>query len=212
MNPLYNTQEGIELSGGIAALKAEDLKLIHFADVVMTTRPPDFDFQADAEHAQHLADVLRDKMAVVGGIGLSANQIGLPYRVFVFGTGEQFTIMFNPNIVGASEEKVLFREGCLSFPGFFLTLSRPASIVISYQDVTGTVMTAQYEGVAARVIQHEYDHMEGLNFTNHASHYKLQYELTKWKKQYRKHMQKLMNTPHTGEPNGPTEIAGVSSA
>jgi len=173
------------------ALDAKDLHLIHFAEAVMTTRPPDFDFQTDAEHAQQLQDVLKEKMEELGGVGLSANQVGLPFRVFVFGTGEQFTIMFNPHISGVSKERSLFKEGCLSFPGFFLTLSRPSSIVISYQDITGTIMTAQYEGIAARIILHEYDHMEGANFTNHASHYKLEHELKKWKKQYQKQIEQL---------------------
>jgi peptide deformylase len=188
------------------ALKAEDLQLIHFADIAMTTRPPDFDFVKDGEHAQTLANVLIERMLTFGGIGLSANQVGLPFRVFVFGNNETATAMFNPTISGASKEHTIMKEGCLSFPGFFLTLSRPTSIVISYQDATGTVLTTQYDSVGARVIQHEYDHMEGLNFTNHASHFKLQHELTKWKKQYRRNMKKFMeskrNIPQPGETNG----------
>lgn len=177
----------------LAELKIEDLRLIHFADPRMTTRPPAFDFEKDGEQAQKLADVLYEKMKQLGGVGLSANQVGLPYRMFVFGNEEKYIPVFNPTVVSASKEHELMTEGCLSFPGFFLTLNRPSQVIISYQDVKGEFVTAQYAGVGARIILHEYDHMEGLNFTQHASNFKLKWELEKWKKKQQKLLRKLKN-------------------
>lgn len=166
--------------------KLEELQLIHFADPRMTTKPPLFDFTADGDKAEELADVLHKRMLQLGGLGLSANQVGLSYRVFVFGNAEQRYALFNPIVIGVSKEQSTMQEGCLSFPGFMLTLERPAEVVVEYQDVQGTVQRTSFKNIAARVVLHEYDHMEGLNFTHHASNFKLRWELNKLKKKNKK--------------------------
>ena len=66
----------------------KELELIHFADLRMTTRPPTFDFEKDGDKAEELAKVLHEKMVEWQGAGLSANQVGLPYRMFVVGNKE----------------------------------------------------------------------------------------------------------------------------
>lgn len=171
----------------------DDLQLIHFADPVMTHRPPAFDFEKDGDKAEELADVLHKKMLQFGGAGLSANQVGLEYRVFVFGTKEQRYVFFNPEVIGVSKEEVAMSEGCLSFPGFFLTLKRPESCAIAFQNEKGEHQTVQLTGIAARIALHEYDHMEGLNFTQHASIFKLQWELEKLKKKQKKILKRMHN-------------------
>jgi peptide deformylase len=171
--------------------KLEDLQLIHFADERMTTKPPLFDFEKDGDKATELGDVLYKKMLDLGGMGLSANQVGLPYRVFVFGNAEQKYVLFNPVVIGVSKEQDLLREGCLSFPDLMLTLQRPKEVVVEFQDETGTVQRVSYKNLAARVVLHEYDHMEGINFTHHASNEKLRWELNKLKKKQQKLQKKL---------------------
>ena len=163
-----------------------ELQLIHFADPVMRTKPPEFDFQQDGDKAKELADVLHKKMIELNGAGLSANQVGLPYRMFVFGNAERRYAFFNPQIIGVSKEQDTMEEGCLSFPGFFLTLRRPKEVAVSYQDEEGTQHTAALKGVLARIVLHEYDHMEGINFTHHASHFKLKYTLERMAKRQKK--------------------------
>ena len=169
----------------------DELQLIHFTDQRMTTRPPAFDFEKDGDKAAELVEVLHAKMVEWDGAGLSANQVGLPYRVFVMGTKTDKIAFFNPNVVGVSREEVAMEEGCLSFPGFYLTLKRPKEVVLEWQNEKGETQTGKFQGVGARVVLHEYDHMEGINFTFHASHFKLKWELDKWKKKQLKHQKRL---------------------
>lgn len=168
----------------------DELQLIHFADERMTTKPPAFDFEKDGDKAEELGKVLYKKMLEFQGVGLSANQIGLPYRVFVFGDEEKHYVMFNPNVVGVSKEQTTMEESCLSFPGFKLVLKRPASVAITWQNEKGEPQAADVTGLAARIILHEYDHMEGINFTYHASNFKLRHELTRFKKRQKKELLK----------------------
>lgn len=170
---------------------ADELQLIHFTDSRLTTRPPAFDFEKDGDKAEELGEVLYKKMVEWNGAGLSANQVGLPYRVFVMGNKEDKIVFFNPKIMGVSKEEVAMQEGCLSFPGFYLTLRRPKEVVIEWQNVKGEIQTGKFQSIGARVILHEYDHMEGINFTFHASQFKLKWELDKWKKKQLKFQKRL---------------------
>lgn len=171
--------------------KIDELQLIHFTDQRMNTKPPAFDFEKDADKAEELVEVLHKKMVEWDGAGLSANQIGLPYRVFVMGTKTEKIALFNPNVVGVSKKNVVMEEGCLSFPGFYLSLKRPAEVVMEWQNQKGETQSGKFQGVGARVVLHEYDHMEGINFTFHASPFKLKWELDKWKKRQLKHQKRL---------------------
>lgn len=165
----------------------DDLKLIHFADQVMTTKPPLFNFEKEGvEKAEELTDVLHKKMMQLNGFGLSANQVGIAFRMFVFGNADQRFAIFNPTVVGVSKEESTMEEGCLSFPEFFLTLRRPEKVTVDYQNEKGETQLKTFSGVAARIILHEYDHMEGINFTYHASNFKLKYTLGKMAKKQKK--------------------------
>jgi peptide deformylase len=175
-----------EETPGIWPIDINKLKLIHFADPLLSSPPPVFDFEKDGEHAKELADVLFKAMIIMGGVGLSANQLGLPFRVFVFGDEENRHNMFNPQVIGVSPETTLYEEGCLSFPGLTLSLRRPSKVVVSYQKETGETSVATFQEFAARVILHEYDHMEGINFLQHASKFKMDWALRKINKQAHK--------------------------
>jgi peptide deformylase len=164
----------------------EELELIHFTDERLNTRPPAFDFEKDGDKAEELSTVLYEKMLEWDGAGLSANQVGLPYRVFVVGNKEQKLAFFNPTILGVSHEKIAIEEGCLSFPGFYLTLQRPKEVVIEWQNEKGETQNGKFQGLGARVILH------GINFTYHASRFKLKWELDKWKKKQLKLQRRMM--------------------
>ena len=105
------------------------------------------------------------------GVGLSANQIGIEERVFVMmvdlETQETITC-FNPKIIKESKDEVVMEEGCLSYPELYLEISRPSSIIIKYEDEGKNKIKNKLEGFIARVFQHEYDHMEGIDFTQRA--------------------------------------------
>jgi peptide deformylase len=72
--------------------------------------------------------------------------------------------MFNPKIVHYSDECVLIEEGCLSYPGLFIKIKRSNSIRIRFSDADNEIQTRVYDGIPARAIQHEYDHLNGITY------------------------------------------------
>jgi len=143
---------------------------------------------------KELSEKMFDTMKKYGGIGLSANQVGLPFNMFVLGDhpglekGLKMTC-FNPMIISSSEEQVLMKEGCLTFPFVFLNISRPRKVVAKYEDENGDLKEAHLDGMMSRVYQHEYDHMLGKTFVDGVSKMKLdmaykkaEKEMDKWKR------------------------------
>ena len=152
----------------------DKLELIPFTDPILKRKPNPFDFEK--EDAKEITKLLLTKMNDLGGVGLSANQVGLDMAVFVIGDGQvdgMQKAFFNPLIVGVGDETESMKEGCLSFPGLWLMVKRPKQAMIKYWDEDGEEQMETYEGVTSRVIQHEYDHMLGLNFTMRVSKMKL---------------------------------------
>jgi peptide deformylase len=148
-------------------------KLISFNDPLLKRTPELFDFEKD--DSKEISKRLILGMKQFGGIGLSANQIGLDMRVFVIGgSGLQEKAFFNPELLTVSKTGNTMREGCLSYPGLWLNLTRPSMCTLKYQDENGEEVIEEFGGVYARVVLHEYDHMVGQNFTMRASSLKIQ--------------------------------------
>ena len=116
----------------------------------------------------HLSRVLIDNMIHHEGIGISANQIGIWERAFAMIRDiehNKIIVCFNPRIVKSYTEEVEMEEGCLSYPDLFLKVKRPDKIVVKYEDEDKKTHKMKLQGLASRVFQHEYDHMEGIDFT-----------------------------------------------
>jgi len=116
----------------------------------------------------HLSRVLIDNMIHHNGIGISANQIGIWERAFAMVRdleNNEVMVCFNPRIVKSYSEEVEMEEGCLSYPELFLKIKRPDKIIVKYEDEDKKLHKIKLEGLASRVFQHEYDHMEGIDFT-----------------------------------------------
>ena len=116
----------------------------------------------------HLSRVLIDNMIHHNGIGISANQIGIWERAFAMVRdleNNEVMVCFNPRIIKSYSEEVEMEEGCLSYPELFLKIKRPDKIVVKYEDEDKKTHKMKLEGLASRVFQHEYDHMEGVDFT-----------------------------------------------
>jgi len=116
----------------------------------------------------HLSRVLIDNMIHHEGIGISANQIGIWERAFAMVRdleNNEVIVCFNPRIIKSYSEEVEMEEGCLSYPELFLKVKRPDKIVVKYEDEDKKTHKIKLEGLASRVFQHEYDHMEGIDFT-----------------------------------------------
>ena len=115
-----------------------------------------------------ISETLKENMIHHKGVGLSANQIGIWERAFVMMVNietEETITCFNPKIIKYSKDKVLMEEGCLSYPGIYLDIYRPHSIIVKYEDENKKLHKTKFEGLIARIFQHEYDHMEGIDFT-----------------------------------------------
>ena len=116
----------------------------------------------------HLSRVLIDNMIHHNGIGISANQIGIWERAFAMVRdieNNEVMVCFNPRIVKSYSQEVEMEEGCLSYPELFLKIKRPDKIVVKYEDEDKKTHKLKLQGLASRVFQHEYDHMEGIDFT-----------------------------------------------
>ena len=117
---------------------------------------------------KELSRTLIENMKHHEGVGLSANQIGIPERAFAMIRNLEYNeiiVCFNPKIIKTSTKKSVMEEGCLSFPELFLDIDRPESVVVKYEDEGKEIHKVKFDGLIARIFQHEYDHMEGIVFT-----------------------------------------------
>ena len=115
-----------------------------------------------------VAKILIENMHHYEGIGLSANQIGMYVRAFAMIKdleSNEVIVCFNPSIVKKYNECVEFEEGCLSYPDEFINVKRPDRIVVKYEDENKKEHKIKLSGMASRVFQHEFDHLEGIDFT-----------------------------------------------
>lgn len=105
---------------------------------------------------------MADTMVDAGGIGLAAPQVHVPLRLFVWRNGEAIAALFNPVLTPLGEEVETAWEGCLSIPGLRGAVSRPRRIRFEGLDAEGRPVSGEAEGMAARVMQHETDHLDGV--------------------------------------------------
>ncbi len=145
---------------------------------------------------QQLND-MAETMYADNGIGLAANQVGILKRIIVMNIGDdnsltrdptpikpQLFYLINPEIEWASDEKVIFEEGCLSVPGQGIPVERSASLRLRYQDEKGQEKTETFHGLQARCILHEIDHINGKTMLDYLSKLKKDLAIRKLVKHY----------------------------
>lgn len=120
------------------------------------------------------ASEMTDLMNKFNGVGLAAPQVGININLFIMRSFEQsdsknVDAFINPSITWSSEDVLSISEGCLSFPTIFEIITRPRSIAVRYQDLTGAVLYKDLDGEAARCFQHELEHLNGQVFIKHLS-------------------------------------------
>jgi peptide deformylase len=118
----------------------------------------------DATDPKDLEDLIRDMIDSLPrpvGAGLSANQIGVMKRVFIYEDEDEIKVCINPRIISVSEDMEEAVEGCLSLPGIGVPVNRHLSLELEYSDLSGETLRLEVEGWLARVFQHEIDHLEG---------------------------------------------------
>jgi len=164
-------------------------ELIDEASKVLRTPPQLFDFETRTD-AEEIASKLKEAMQRFGGIGLSANQVGIDARVFVMKSEDKGVVaFFNPELKRVSQDTDLMKEGCLSFPDIYLMIKRSKVVELDYQDEKGEKHTLLLNGLAARCVQHEIDHLNGILFLQRASRLKLERALKSRPKEQRKRLE-----------------------
>ena len=118
---------------------------------------------------REFVDAMTEVMYEKDGVGLAANQVGVLKRVIVVDAGEGQITIINPEIVQKSEEKISFEEGCLSLPDIQIKLTRPISVVATGRNLQNEPVEYRAEGLLARVLQHEIDHLNGVLIIDRAS-------------------------------------------
>lgn len=138
-----------------------------------------FDFANPLVDPERLVQVMKDTMCKHKGIGLAANQIGVNARVIMMGNPtapESLVPLFNPIIVSTEfgePLEVIYEEGCLTYPGMYIKIKRARVVRVRFADAKGDVNTLTFDGLTARVVQHEVDHLEGIKFHDRANYFNL---------------------------------------
>ncbi len=122
-----------------------------------------------------IAKTMKEVMLKAPGVGLAANQIGILKQIVTIFFIDQKTnketnyILFNPKIISYSDNKIKMEEGCLSIPEQFADIERPEKIVVEYLDENNKLINKEVDGVEARILQHEIDHLSGKLFVDYVS-------------------------------------------
>ena len=181
----YNTEEALNQKP--IQPQVQLLPLVGEDNPILKQVVPEFNFDNPPINPNSLASSLVDTCKYYKGYGLSANQCGFKYRVFVVGYEDNYVAYFNPKITWVSDVLSHADEGCLSFPNLFIKITRPEAVEVEYQDFNGENKKARFGGLTARCILHEFDHMNGVVFTTQAKPLALKTGLDKRIKLMRKY-------------------------
>jgi peptide deformylase len=156
------------------------LPIVAYGDPVLKKKAVDIDKKFPQLEA--LINNMFDTMYEANGVGLAAPQVGKSIRLFVVdaspfedkepGLKDFVQVFINPEIISEDGTDWEFNEGCLSIPGVREDIMRKPTIILRYYDENFDLYEEEFEGLAARVIQHEYDHIEGKLFTDKLSSFK----------------------------------------
>lgn len=161
------------------------MKLVTYPNPILKEEMPFFDFENPIYDPKKLEFEMLDTMYLHGGIGLSANQVGIRTRVFVMGSREDpdnGMAFFNPEVLEATEEILDLEEGCLSFPGIFVKIRRPSKIKARWQSSSGEIMEGIFEGYECKCFLHELDHLLGITMKDRISSLKWELGVKKSKR------------------------------
>jgi len=166
-----------------------DYKIRYWPDKILKQKQKEVDFFDDK--LKEYVDIMFKRMEEEDGVGLAANQIGIPYQIIVIDTTRSSkkeerengirTVIVNPEIV-EKEGQVESTEGCLSFPGIQITIPRYERVKVKAKDIEGNDIEIDADGFLAIVLQHEIDHINGIPFINYLPPVKKKMVLDKYKK------------------------------
>lgn len=154
----------------------------------------DFDFAE--QDAKEIFNRLKATAKLHNAFGLAAPQCGIPYKVFVYGAEGEYNVMFNPEIIGFSDETVIMEEGCLSFPFLILNIVRPKDVTVKFQNENAEQMLLTFSGISSRIIQHEFEHLNGVLFITKAKPLALKNGFKKRDKYIKKFARQIVSKRH----------------
>ncbi|MBU2025469.1 MAG: peptide deformylase [Patescibacteria group bacterium] len=143
----------------------DNLQIIPGTDIRLREKAKEVADPADPLVA-NLVKQMTKTLQANNGVGLAAPQVGQAVRIFVAEIDYELYAMINPKIKNLSRDTVEMEEGCLSFPGVFKPITRSKKVTVTYFDLGGEKKTLKARGLLARVIQHEYDHLDGVLFVD----------------------------------------------
>ena len=147
------------------------LPIITYPDSILTKKTEEVADFNDPEIRRLALDML-ETLDAVNGLGLAAPQIGRSLRICVIKYDGKSYVLINPKFKSKSLRKDILEEGCLSFPGMFFPVKRHKKAKVEAIDQHGKKITIQAEGMLARALQHEIDHLDGVLFISRNKSYK----------------------------------------
>lgn len=139
------------------------MKILHLGD--STLRQKALPIEKITEETEELIEKMFSAMEQKKGVGLAAPQVGVLIRLFIIAADDGIKRVFiNPQIIGTSQETALYEEGCLSLPKVWQKIRRPTRVTVQARNQSGKLFTLEADGLLARAIQHEFDHLEGILF------------------------------------------------
>jgi peptide deformylase len=141
------------------------LELIPDTDPILRTATTAVELE-DIPSYKDIVTEMFEVMRANHGVGLAAPQVGISKSFFIMFNGSANIVCFNPEIIDESDDAESLEEGCLSFKDKKLWINRRKWIKASYYDLNGKLKTPKFTGVMARAFQHEYDHTQGIVFTD----------------------------------------------
>ena len=141
-----------------------DFVVVRYPDPVLRkVAEPVTSFDAGLER---VVEAMFQRMVASKGVGLAAPQVGISKRILVLNPdgerGPGDLALVNPTILARAGDETFYDEGCLSFPGIYAEVKRPDRCTVAYQDLEGRAHQREFDGFTSRIVQHEYDHLEGV--------------------------------------------------
>jgi peptide deformylase len=167
------------------------MQLIQSPNSFLTRKVKPFDF--NELDAKQISGEMCQIMMAKNGLGLAANQVELDAQIFVMRPVENEAVtkpfaVINPVIMKVDSDTVLGKEGCLSHLGLLLNIRRPKTLVAKFLDIDAKECILEFSGIDARCFLHEYDHLQGIEFTDRVSKLKLDMAKKKQKKLIKEHV------------------------
>jgi peptide deformylase len=158
------------------------MELVKADDPILKTKCENFNFQDPQVDPIQLAQEMVKFVYDNNGVGITANQLGLPLRVFAMRAFPENFVCFNPKIVQASEQQVVLEETSLSHKGLIVKIKRPQHVRVRFSLPNGETRTDTFTGLSARIFQHCLDFLDGKEYYNRANAYHKEQAFKRWKK------------------------------